>query len=125
MAGEFRFMFTARDYAKSVAFYRDDLALPLDHDWDYGPSDRGSVFAAGGGKVEIFGAADDAPYTAPVGIGMLIEVDDADAWHRRAVERGLTVVQPPTSFPWGHRVLRLMDPDGIVVSLFSFIPADH
>ena len=42
-----------------------------------------------------------------------------DRWPPLARERGLTVMQEPTSYPWGHRVMRLADPDGMVVSLFS------
>ena len=55
--GQFRLMFTAQDYAAAVAFYRHGLELPLDHDWDFGPGDAGSVFKSGGGMVEVFRAA--------------------------------------------------------------------
>ncbi len=117
--GQFRFMFTARDYAASVAFYRDDLGLPLDHDWDYGPGDAGSVFHAGAGMIEIFSAAPGVEVARPQGVSMLIQVDDVDAFYRRAQERGLKVLLEPTTFPWGQRVLRLEDPDGIIVALFT------
>jgi len=117
--GQFRFMFTARDYGASVAFYRDDLGLPLDHDWDYGPSDAGSVFHAGAAMVEIFSAAPGVEVPRPQGVSMLIQVEDVDAFYRRAQERGLKVLLEPTTFPWGQRVLRLEDPDGIVVALFN------
>ena len=117
--GQFRFMFTARDYAASVAFYRDDLGLPLDHDWDYGPGDAGSVFHAGAGMIEIFSAAPGVEVARPQGVSMLIQVDDVDAFYRHAQERGLKVLLEPTTFPWGQRVLRLEDPDGIIVALFT------
>lgn len=117
--GQFRFMFTARNYAAAVAFYRDDLGLPLDHDWDYGPGDAGSVFHAGAGMIEIFSPAPGAEVPRPQGVSMLIQVEDVDAFYRRAQERGLKVLLEPTTFPWGQRVLRLEDPDGIVVALFT------
>ena len=123
--GQFRVVFTARDYEKAVDFYRRGLELPLDHDWDYAPDDRGTVLLAGGGVIEIFGTDSDATYVPPRGVSLLIEVEDVDRWHRLAVERGLKVVQPQQDFPWGQRILRLEDPDGIMVSLFTPIPAPN
>lgn len=117
--GEFRFVFTAGDYAKSIAFYRDELELPVHHDWDYGPDDKGTVFHAGSALIEIFAAVSNMAYIKPTGVGMLLQVDDVDAWYKRALDRNLPVTQEPTTYPWGHRVMRLVDPDGIVVSLFS------
>ncbi len=121
--GQFRVVVIPKDFEASDAFYRKGLTLPIDHEWDYGGGDRGVVFLAASGMVELLGLMPVAQYVQPQGIGVLIQVDDADRWHQLAVERGLPVVQEPTSYPWGHRVLRLADPDGIVVSLFSLIPA--
>lgn len=119
--GQFRLVFFPKDYAASVAFYRDGLTLPIDHDWDYGSGDKGTVFIAASGMIEVMGLAEGAQYVKPQGLGVLIQVDDADRWHQLAKERGLTITQAPTSYPWGHRVLRLADPDGVIVSLFSTI----
>lgn len=119
--GQFRFVFSPRDFEASRSFYRDGLGLPVDHEWDYGGGDRGIVFFAAGGMIELLGLAPGAEYVRPQGVMMLIQVDDVDRWHSLAQERGLAIVLEPTSFPWGHRVLRLSDPDGIVVSLFTVI----
>lgn len=118
-SGQFRFIFTAKDFAASVAFYRDGLGLSMDHEWNYGPADRGIVFFAAAGMVEFFALAPGADYVQPQGISMLLQVDDVDAWYTLLQQRGLTITQPPTTYPWGHRTMRLLDPDGIVVSLFS------
>lgn len=115
---QFRVMFTPRDYQKSLAFYRDGLSLPIDHDWDYGPSDCGTVFIAAGGMIELFGHAPETTPAAPAGMGLLIQVEDADRWLELAQERRLTILEEPTSQPWGQRTLRLQDPDGIIVTLF-------
>jgi lactoylglutathione lyase len=119
--GQFRLMFTAKDYDKAVAFYRDGLGLPLDHDWNEGPGDQGSVFVAGKGMVEVFAPAPGAEYIPPTGVSMLIEVDDADRCFALASERGLTVSEEPITQSWGQRTLRLRDPDGIVVTLAATI----
>lgn len=117
--GEFRFVFLSKDYATSVAFYRDDLALPIDHDWDYGPDDRGTVFKAGSALIEIFSAFPGLTYSSPQGIWMSIQVDNADEMFERAQQRGLKITQQPTNYPWGHRMFKILDPDGITVALYS------
>jgi predicted enzyme related to lactoylglutathione lyase len=121
--GQFRFVFSPKDYEASAAFYRLGLGLPVDHEWDYGAGDRGVVFFAASGMVELLGLTEGKEYIAPQGIDMAIQVDDADRWFRLAGERSLKVVQEPTTYPWGHRVVRLQDPDGITVSLFAVVAA--
>jgi lactoylglutathione lyase len=119
--GQFRLMFTAKNYDKSVEFYREGLGLQLDHDWDEGPGDKGSVFKAGGGMVEVFAPAPEAAYEPPRGVSMLIQIDDADEWLQLAEARGLSVVEGPTTQPYGQRTLRLSDPDGVMVTLAAFL----
>ncbi len=118
-SGQFRLVFSPKDFEASRAFYRDGLSLPVDHEWDYGGGDRGIVFLAAAGMIELIGLMPGAQYVQPQGLGVLIEVDSADRWFAQAKERGLKVVQEPVSYPWGHRVVRLADPDGLVVSLFN------
>jgi len=121
--GQFRFVFYPKDYAATYAFYRSGLGLSVDHEWDYGAGDCGVVFFAASGMIELLSLAPDSEYVKPQGIQMLIEVDDVDLWFRMSQERGLQILQEPVTYPWGHRVLRLKDPDGVVVSLFSAVPA--
>lgn len=117
--GQFRWMFVAKDYEASIAFYRDGLGLPVDHDWNFGPQDRGTVFQAGAGIVEVLGGLPGQAYAAPQGAWMAIQVADPDAFYQLALERGLTVVEQPTTYPWGQRMLKVQDPDGIVIWLFA------
>lgn len=46
-------------------------------------------------------------------------VDDVDDSYRRAVYAGATSESPPTDMPWGERVARVLDPDGLVINLAS------
>jgi len=121
--GQFRFVFSPNDFEASASFYRNGLELPVDHEWDYGGGDRGIVFFAAAGMIELLGLATGKEYIRPQGVEMLIQVDDSDRWLPIARERGLPVLQEPTTYPWGHRVIRLQDTDGITVSLFSVVNA--
>lgn len=117
--GQFRFLFTAKNYADSVAFYRDGLGLAIDHDWDFGPADRGTVFIAGTGMIEVLAPVPGKKPEKPAGGSLLIEVENMTDFHQMCLDRGLKIVQEPTDYPWGHRIIRLQDPDGIILSFFA------
>ena len=125
--GEFRFAFFARDYDRSLAYYRDGLELPIRDSWDRGPDDQGTVFRAASGLIEVLrlprlqepdGVWD---YRAPQGAWIVVEADDVDAWYGRVVEKGLPIKEPLMDQEWGHRSFRLVDPDGIELFVFSNI----
>jgi catechol 2,3-dioxygenase-like lactoylglutathione lyase family enzyme len=121
MAGEFRFIFRAKDYEASVAFYRDGLELPIVDSWDRGPAEKGTLFQAGSGIIEVLALAPGAEY-APLQAGELAyQVEDVDEWYRRIREKGLPIRGELADKPWGHRTFSLTDPDGMKVILFSII----
>ena len=47
------------------------------------------------------------------------QVDDVDEVFASRRDRLGTVVQEPTTMPWGNRSLLLLDPDGNLVNLFA------
>ncbi len=118
--GEFRVGIVAADYGATLGFYRDGLGLPVDQAWDRGDDDRGCVLRAGAGRIEVLPAAAGRPAAAaPVGLWLYLCVPDVDAAHARAVAHGLNATLPPTDEPWGHRRIRLADPDGLAVGLYQ------
>jgi catechol 2,3-dioxygenase-like lactoylglutathione lyase family enzyme len=48
-----------------------------------------------------------------------VEVEDVDALHTAALERGLDIVYPLTDEPWGIRRFFVRDPDGTVINVAS------
>jgi len=64
-------------------------------------------------QVTIIGSDDPA---AP---GISVGVDDVDAVHARAVERGLEVVYPLRDEEWGVRRFMLREPSGTIVNVVS------
>ena len=123
--GQFRFGYFTPEYDATVAFYRDDLQLAVLDSWDRNSDDRGTLFRAASGIIEVLlrptsGASshlwDDRP---PQGAFMVIEVTDIEQTYRRAVERRLSVQQELTTQPWGHRSFCLREPNGLTLYLFS------
>ena len=51
--------------------------------------------------------------------GISIGVDDVDAVHAKAVERGLEIAYPLRDEPWGVRRFMLRDPNGTTVNVVS------
>ncbi len=123
--GQFRFSYFAPNYDTTVSFYRDDLELPVVESWDRSTDDRGTLFAAASGIIEVvlrpdnpasFHGWDDRP---PQGAFMVIEVPDVEHAYRRATERHLSIREELTTQPWGHRSFCLREPNGLVIYVFS------
>ena len=64
------------------------------------------VFPEHGHKVEI-----------PQGFVLHLQVNDADAWHDRAVKAGCTSTMPVQLMFWGDRYGQVRDPFGILWSI--------
>lgn len=60
-----------------------------------------------------------ADATGPVVAALSVEVDDVDACHARAVDRGYEIVHPLTDEPWGVRRFFVRSRDGAVVNVLQ------
>ena len=89
----------------SIAYYVDRLGFRLEWDWGDPPGfacvfrDNVRIFLCQGAQ----GAA---------GTWIAINVQDIDALYDAYRERGVTIRQKPTNFPWGMREMNVEDPDG-------------
>lgn len=54
--------------------------------------------------------------------GIYITVDDVDATARKAEELGGKVLMPPTDIPNVGRFAALMDPQGVMFSVITYLP---
>jgi uncharacterized glyoxalase superfamily protein PhnB len=54
------------------------------------------------------------PYQAPSGFNLTLEVEDIDAWWKRAIEAGAQSVTPVAEMFWGDRWGQLRDPSGVL-----------
>ncbi|MGH7822209.1 MAG: VOC family protein [Candidatus Binatia bacterium] len=123
--GEFRFTYFSAEYDGTVAFYRDTLELALLESWDRGPDDRGTLFAAAAGIIEVLvrpRGGDSSHFwdeRPPQGAFMVIEVDDVDETYRRVVGKGVPIQQQLTTQAWGHRSFCIREPNGLTLYFFS------
>lgn len=51
--GEFRFSYFTPEYEATLAFYRDGLGFPVLESWDRNLDDRGTLFTAAFGVIEV------------------------------------------------------------------------
>jgi catechol 2,3-dioxygenase-like lactoylglutathione lyase family enzyme len=124
---EFRFAFFARDFEKSIHFYRDVLGMMPTGEWWDRPDGKGALLSAGGTAViEIYGAAAGKKYQgpAPVAINLALRLKNAtavDDFHKRLAAGGLpdaSRLELPQDRSWGHRSFIVHDPDGIPVHIY-------
>lgn len=73
--------------------------------------------------VALFGADSARPADNHTVI-IEFRVDDVDGEFERLTGAVGSVVQPPTTMPWGNRSLLFRDPDGNLVNLFTPISRD-
>jgi PhnB protein len=57
------------------------------------------------------------PLEAPQSFALHLQVDNADAWWKRAVDGGLTITTPIDLAFWGDRYGQLRDPFGVTWSI--------
>lgn len=115
-----RILLRPSDLARSQAFYREVLGLPVYR--EFGPPEHpGIVFFLGGGLLEVSGhgvAASEPP------LALWLQVRDVAAEHARLVEAGAEVLRGPRTEPWGLIEAQILDPDGVRIHLVE-VPADH
>ena len=102
------------DLDATAAFYVDVLAFEVvrderDREAPYLALRRADVQL---GAAQRAAVADDAQRRPPVGVELVLEVDDLEADRARVAAAGWPVAEDVTARPWGLRGFRLLDPDG-------------
>jgi predicted enzyme related to lactoylglutathione lyase len=108
------------DPAASREFYGVTLGLPVYREFGDGDT-LGVVYFLGGGYLEVSGRA-----TTPAGnnVELWMQVRDLDAAYEDLRTKGVKVLRPPTTEPWGLREMWISDPDGIRIAVIE-VPPDH
>ncbi|MFY9805687.1 MAG: VOC family protein [Pseudonocardiaceae bacterium] len=112
-----RILVHPRDRERSTAFYRDLLGLAVHREFP-----GGTVFALGGGFLEVSGESAAGPSAA---VAVWLQVRDLAATAAELVARGgVQVLREPRREPWGLDEMWIADPDGLCIVIVE-VPADH
>ena len=124
---QFRCAYFTPRYEETLAFYRDGLDFTVVGAWDRGPDDRGTVFQAASGMIEVLALPSSGESEhlwdkrPPQGAFMVIEAEDVASLYQRVLERGLPIQDRLKDQPWGHRGFCVRDPSGLTIYFFSEI----
>ncbi|MFD7103162.1 VOC family protein [Streptomyces celluloflavus] len=108
------------DPERSRAFYGGALGLQIYREFGTGP-ERGTVYFLGGGFLEVSGRS-AGPATGT--LQLWLQVADVGAAHAELSARGVEVLRPPVTEPWGLIEMWIADPDGHRIVLIE-VPTDH
>lgn len=117
-----------RDFAVSRDFYARVLGLPTVEEWNE-TQGKGCIFAFSedrrGGCLEVYEMTErdarfDPRFREPVTsdkIDVQLGTTSVDAWAKRL--QGVWPFEGPEDLPWGQRWIRLRDPDGLLIAIYS------
>jgi catechol 2,3-dioxygenase-like lactoylglutathione lyase family enzyme len=124
--GAFRFTYFTGKYEETVDFYAHKLGFPLVHSWDRNRHDKGALFKAEAGLIEVLLRPDDEAnryagldYRDPQGAFMCIQVSNIDALFSQHKDAGIPFRQDITDQSWGHRSFSVMEPNGLILFFFQ------
>lgn len=122
---ELRVALTTLDFDRLANFYRVGLGMEPSQEW---PADQGRALVLDMGKatLEVFDEK-QAETVDQIEVGkrvsgqirFALRVPDLDAAMKRLVAHGATVVHGPVDAPWGDRMARFQDPDGMQITLYQ------
>lgn len=120
--GAFRFAYFTDKYKETCLYYKQQLGFTLEHSWDRSIHDKGSLFKAGKGLIEVLHKPIDdehqvigLDYRKPQGVFSVIQVWEIDELFERFKSNGVLFKQEIVDQAWGHRSFSVIDPNGIVL----------
>ncbi|MEV0106056.1 VOC family protein [Nocardia sp. NPDC050799] len=114
-----RIILRPRDYATTLAFYRDSLGLAI-----YREYPGGTVFFAGQSLIEVSGhGGSDADPRGFAG-AIWLQVRDVGAVAVELTLNGVAIDRAPVTEPWGLVEMWVTDPDGVPIVLVE-VPEEH
>lgn len=101
-------------------FYRSTFAFPVELDTPTTLTFRtGSVILALRKRTRDYDGEGIREELPGVQLAFLVSSAEVDRQHRRLVERGVQILDPPKDQPWGHRTVYFSDPEGNILEFYS------
>ena len=123
--GKFRFTYFTERYQETYQFYHETLGFTLGHSWDRSEHDKGALFEAGEGLIELLHRQDAAhrivglDYRTPQGVFMCIQVFDINTRYRSYKKLPISFQQDIVNQSWGHRSFSIVEPNGLVLFFYQ------
>lgn len=120
-----RFELFVRDMDTAIAFYTGVLGFGLiREDPEYSSLRRGGVVLGLGPVSKLpseggYFTRDMAELRRGLGVEIVLEVDDLDAYYSRVLASGYPIREPLRERPWGLRDFRVVDHDGYYLRITS------
>lgn len=115
---DFRLMLYPVNFETSSRFYKNTLKFPVVHHWSRAGNDKGILFQAGSGIIELLQSSKQQPIA---GCKISIEVPDVDFLFKKIHKRTIIVFAPRDN-PWGDRSFCIKDPQGLHLIFFTKKP---
>lgn len=117
---------TEKEGAFRFTYFTKSLGFNLEHSWDRSEFDKGSLFKAGAGLIEVLLKTNDEEhkvagldYRIPQGVFMCIQVWNIDELFDQYRTKRIPFKQELTSQSWGHRSFSVMDPNDLILFFFE------
>ncbi len=124
--GAFRFTYFTNKYEETCDFYLKQLELNCEISWDRSENDKGALFYAGVGLIEVLHLPDKEEfynagldYRKPEGAFMVIQVWKIDELFKKYKDKSIPFKQEITNQSWGHRSFSVTDPNGVVLFFYE------
>ena len=110
------------DMPRMKSFYRDIFAFPIDSETDESLAFRaGSLLFALRKRTRGYDGSGVRPELPGVQIAFLVSPAEVELCHKQLVEKGVTILEPPTDQPRGHRTVYFADPEGNMLEIYAEI----
>lgn len=114
--GEFRLKRYPKDFAVVRAFYEDKLGLPVSHEWDSGPANKGVMFSVGSTTLELLSPPDG--YKPVQGADVSWEVTDVKGLWKQ-LKDNTPIAHDLRHNNWGDTSFQIIDPEGFHITFFT------
>ncbi len=110
------------DLVRMKAFYRDLFAFPVDSESETSLALRaGSVLLGLRLRTRDYDGRGVRPEVPGVQLAFRVSPAEVDQCYAQLVAKGVTIVDPPTNQPRGHRTVYFTDPEGNVLEVYAEI----
>lgn len=110
------------DLVRMKAFYRDLLGFPVDSESETSLALRaGSILLGLRQRTRDYDGQGVRPALPGVQLAFLVAPAEVDECYQQLLAKGVTIVDPPTDQPRGHRTVYFTDPEGNLLEVYAEI----